>query len=377
MPGSLTKRGENRWLLRYDLPRDPKTGKRRQGTETVRGTKKDAERRLREILTELDRGNYFVPSRQTLGEYLEGWLNKYALDHAASSAATARYLLRRHVIDELGGTQLADLVPYQIDQLYTRLQAERKLSSRTIQYVHVLLKAALDRAVSLNMLPANPAARVRPPKLRQKEVKPLTDEQKELFLAAAREDRFYNLFVVALGTGMRRGEILALKWDCVDLQARTITVMASAGGSEGKTANAKRQIPIFPTVYRALKNQAALQAQEKLKAGPLYEDNGLVFANEVGKPVDPSNLVNRHFKPALQRAGLPLNTHFHALRHTFATSLLARGEDVKKVAAWIGHGDAGFTYRVYHHYIPQALDEEESARLDEVLFAGKTKRTGA
>ncbi|MBC7335427.1 MAG: site-specific integrase, partial [Clostridia bacterium] len=238
---------------------------------------------------------------------------------------------------------------------------------------------ALDRAVDLGLLAQNPAHRVKPPQLKKrKRVLPLTDDEKQRLLEAAKGDRYENLFIVALGTGMRLGELLSLTWEQVDLAAGTITVMNLHGEDdaiqEAKTESSKRSIPIFPEVHRALTNQRARLAQEKLAAGPLYEDRDLVFPNHIGRPSCPKNVRRRHYKPALERAGLPRETHFHALRHTFATSLLRRGVDVKKVSAWLGHADAGFTYRVYHHYIPEKLEPGEAERLNAILFPSRDKK---
>lgn len=179
---------------------------------------------------------------------------------------------------------------------------------------------------------------------------------------------------------MRLSELLSLTWDQVDFAAGILTVLNLRDDdeddgelNEAKTENSKRTIPIFPEVYRALKDQRARQAEEKLAAGPLHEDQGLVFPNQVGRPLNASNFRKRHYKPALERAGLPRETHFHALRHTFATSLLRKGVDVKKVSAWLGHADAGFTYRVYHHYIPEQMDPGEAQRLNTFLFPRDNK----
>jgi integrase len=387
MPGSITRQGKNSWRIRYELPRDPVTGKRRQGSETVRGTRKDAERRLMEILLQLDRGVYVEPSRVTVREYMEDFLAKYEAEHPVKKTAeNARYLLTKHVINHFGDMPLARLTSYHIDRLYTKMRQGKArggkgLSARTVRYVHTLLAAALNRAVDLNLIPYNPALKVKPPPLKKrKRVDPLTDEEKARFLEAIKGDRYENLFIVALGTGMRLGELLSLTWDQVDFAAGFITVVKKGPGTpgtdltEGKTESSKRTIPIFPDVRRALKDQRARQAEQKLYLGPLYEDHGLVFPNQLGKPENPSNVRNRHFKPALERAGLPRDTHFHALRHTFATSLLRQGVDVKKVSAWLGHADAGFTYRVYHHYIPEKIDQKEAERLNAYLFGGSSKK---
>lgn len=389
-PRGKDAKGRERWLIRYELPRDPSTGKRRQKAETFYGNKREAEKRLREILVQVDQKAFTAPSNMTVAQYMEEWLEKYRADHPVESTSdTAQSLITNHIIAEIGHLKLAELLPYHLDKLYQKLRKKadkggKGLSTRTVRYIHTLVNSALERAVDLQLIPANPAAKVKPPKLHQREVKPLTDEQRDLFLQAARDSRFYNLFVIALGTGMRMGELLRLTWDQINFAERTLTIVNmlddedDEGATDAKREGSKRTIPLVPDVVRALKAQRAAQAEEKLKAGPAYEDKKLVFANALGRPINPSNLRNRYFKPVLDKAGLPRDTHFHALRHTFATSLLRKGMDIKKVSAWLGHANAGFTYRVYHHYLPEKLDDREAERLNSFLFgSGDTKKAGS
>ncbi|WP_192868132.1 tyrosine-type recombinase/integrase [Calderihabitans maritimus] len=369
--------GRTRWLIRYELPRDPETGKRRQKAEIVYGTKKDAERRLREVLIGLDKGTYTVPTDLTVAEYMTDWLEKYEADHQnKKTISTARYLVNNHIIHELGFIKLKDLQPYHIDKLYLKLRKSKEkggkeLSTRTVRYVHSLLSSALNRAVALNLIPFNPADKVKPPRLHEKEVKPLTDEQRKRFLEAAQGSRLENLFIVALGTGARKGELLNLTWDQINFKDKTITFINMSNDdstSDAKTECSKRTIPMFPDVEKALRAQRTQQAKEKLKAGPLYNDRNLVFANEVGNPLNPSNIRNRYWIPTLRKAGLPENTHFHALRHTFATTLIRKGIEVRQVSAWLGHKDPAFTFKRYHHYIPAKIDEREAERINAMIF---------
>lgn len=248
-----------------------------------------------------------------------------------------------------------------------------------MRYVHSLLNQALERAVGLNMIAFNPASRVKPPKLHQREVMPFSDEQIALFLQALRGNRLENMFKVLLGTGIRLGEIINLRWDQVNFKEKTITVInfneddedeEIENEADAKTENSKRTIPMFPAVERALKAHHAQQAKEKLKAGPFYEDHNLVFANKLGKPFNPSNVRTRYFKPLLTKAGLP-NRAPHVLRHTFATTLIRKGIDMRIVSAWLGHKDPGFTFKKYHHYIPQRLNSEEAERINSLIFGAK------
>lgn len=352
----------------------------------MRGTKKDAERRLREILVQLDQGKWCEPTSITLGEYMRQWLDeKYAPERAANTVATARNLLRKYVIDaEIGSVPLPKLTPWMIDRLVVGIVKAGK-APRTVKFVFDLVRAALNEAVRLQVIPANPAQAVKPPRVKYREVMPLSAEEKDRLLQAAKGDRFEELFILLLATGMRPGEALGLTWDDVDFENHTLTVRSSGAadtwdrdnsrrGPRTKTEGSKRTIPLLPSAAAALRRQRRKQAAEKLRAGELYEDHNLVFAAENGRPMDLKNLRRRHWQPVLRKAGLPENTRLHALRHTFATTLLRAGEDVKRVAAWLGHRDAGFTYRVYHHYLPEKLGEAERLRLEAVLFGREGKK---
>lgn len=276
MPGKIApgiySRGKDqfsrdKWLIRYELPRVD--GKRMQKSEIFIGTKSQAIKRRREILYEIDHGSFAMPLEKELR--VKEWLAKYEADHPVPSThATARTLIKNHVIDELGELKLSKLTPYQIDQLYTKLRREKKLSTRTVRYIHSLLNQALKRAVNLNLISYNPVVKVEPPALRQREPKPFTDEQISQFLQAAKGNRLEYMFITMLGTGMRLGEAINLTWDQIDFTEKTITVINLLSKDEeavAKTENSKRTIPMFPDVEKALKAQYAQQAAEKLKSG--------------------------------------------------------------------------------------------------------------
>jgi len=233
-PG-LTKKRDSGWQIRYYLPPDPLTGARRQKSETVHGTKKDAERLLRERLREIETGQYAVRSSVTLAQYLTQWLETHSTQNIrATTTESYQSLLRLHVIPALGHLQLRDLVPAHFEKLYTTLLREGRkngrggLSLRTVQYIHALLRQALDHAVEVShLISTSPVTkRIRPKKKDAwaRKIMALTREEVNRFLAANRADRFCNLYEVVIGTGLRRGEALGLRWRDVDWDSKVIHV---------------------------------------------------------------------------------------------------------------------------------------------------------
>lgn len=375
-PRGTDAAGREKWLIRYELPR--RDGERQQKSETFIGTEKEAVKRRRDILYEIDHGTFFIPEKDiSVAEYMKNWLEKYELDHAESTYKGAKSLVKNHVINEFGNLELEKLSPYMIDKLYTKMQKTKKLASSTVRSVHTYLHQALERAVALGLIPENPVLKVKAPPLRQREPKPFTDEEIARFLEAIKGNRHEFMFITLLGTGMRLGESINLTWDNLDFSEKTIIVINLFNDDEGdektdaKTECSKRTIPMFPSVEKALKAQHSQQASEKLLAGPMYEDNNLVFANKVGKPLNPSNVRNRYFNPLLASAGLKGTPH--TLRHTFTTTLIRKGVDMRIVSAWIGHSRPGFTFSKYHHYLPPHIDSREAERINNLIFKLKEK----
>ncbi len=253
--------------------------------------------------------------------------------------------------------KLKDLKKTHIDRLY-REKLDAGLSPSTVRRVHAVLHKALEEAVKGDLIPRNPAAHANKPKVRQEEIEPLDADQAAAFLEAARGDRFEALYVLCLMCGLRQGEALALRWQDIDLDAGTLRVnrqlqrVRGGGGlrfSEPKNAS-RRTVGLPHRAVIALKSHRKRQLEEKLGAGPLYQDGGLVFASEHGTPLDAQNVVNRHYKPLLKRAGLP-PIRFHDLRHSCLSLLAQRGEPIRDLQALAGHASAAFTLQRYtHHY---------------------------
>jgi integrase len=231
-----------------------------------------------------------------------------------------------------------------------------------------LLLAGGERFWRRRCVPRN-AADVKAPRPTPEEMHPLSEDEVHTFLETAKEsgDRFEALYVLAIAMGLRRGELLGLRWDDVDLERGTLRVgraLVREGGrhvlGETKTKRGRRQINLTPRTVNALKDHRKKQLEEKMRLAGLYKDHGLIFASGVGTPVNPENLVKRSFKPLLQKAGLP-EIRFHDLRHTCATLLLGRGVHPKIVQELLGHATIAMTLDTYSHYLPSMGDQAAGA----------------
>ena len=289
----------------------------------------------------------------TLGEYLDGWLDDTRGTVRQRTWERYEQIVRVHIKPTLGRAKVKTLNPAQVRALY-RARLDEGLSPRTVQYVHVTLHKSLEQAQSDGLVARNSAKGIKAPRPKKKEIRPLAPEQARAFLAAAHGDRFEALFVLALHCGLREGELLGLKWDDVDLEAGTLRVRRTLSETRDcpifePPKNGKgRNVPLTGAAVEALRDHLARQMRE---IGEGYEDNGLVFASQTGKTMSASNVVNRHFRPLLKRAGLA-RIRLHDLRHTCATLLLIKGVHPKFVQELLGHANISITLDTYGHVIP-------------------------
>src|SRR5829696_298040 len=239
----------------------------------------------------------------------------------------------------------------------------------TVRKIHSTLHKALSQAVADGLVPRN-AADVKAPRPAPEEMHPLSEREARVFLETARGDRFEALYVLALTTGLRRGELLGLRWDDVDPESGTLRVgraLVREGGrhtlGETKSRRGRRQVNLTPRTISVLKSHRKRQLGERIKLAGLYEDHGLVFATRLGTTVNPENLVKRSFKPLLEKAGLP-EIRFHDLRHTCATLLLGRGVHPKLVQELLGHATIAMTLDTYSHFLPSMGDQTARAMED-------------
>ena len=313
---------------------------------------------MREARAGVDRGLVFDAENLALGEYLDRWLSGSARGSVKQSTFDRNEIaVRVHIKPALGRIKLKKLAPAHVQSFYQdRLDAGSAPAS--VNKLHVVLHKALDQAVRWNMIPRNPTEVVRAPRPTPKEMHPLSADQTRTLLEAARGDKHEALYVLAIHTGMRQGELLGLKWQDVDLENATVSVrrtLTKSGGrlllGEPKTKKSRRTIQLTDEAARALREHLVRQVEHIQRHGDLYRDEGLIFASKVGTLINPTNLRQRSFASLLKQAALP-KIRFHDLRHTCATLLLSRNVHPKFVQELLGHANIAITLDTYSHVIP-------------------------
>jgi integrase len=332
-------------------------------------TKTEAQRALREAMTDADRGLTFDANSLALGEYLGRWLED-SVKGTVRNTTYERYeqIARKHITPALSNAKLRDLTPAHVRGLYK--EKLKALSPRTVQYIHVTLHKALKQAVNDGLIPRNVTEAVKPPQVRREEIRPLTPEQVNILLDAARGNRLEALYVLAVHTGLRQGEMLGLKWEDVDLETGKIqvrrTLTTTKDGpvlSTPKPKGSRRSVKLTQSAVEALRGHLQRQLGEIDRAGSLWEENGLIFASETGEPLERRSIIKYQFKKLLTCAGLP-DIRFHDLRHTCATLLLGRNVNPKIVSEMLGHATIAITLDTYSHVLPNMQNEAAKALED-------------
>ncbi len=379
MKGYIRKRGEKSWALCVELARDPETRKRKQHFQTINGTKKDAERALREILQTVENGSFIKTSKLTVGEYLEEWLQGYVKTNT-SPRTRERYgqIIHLHLIPSLGPIQLTLLQPLQIQNYYSKaLQSGRRdnkggLSAKTVHYHHRILFEALRHGVKHGILTRNVAKSVDPPKPQYKEPVILGPSEVNLLLNASKHSPYYLIFFTAIYTGMRRSELLGIRWCDVDLDFATLSItqtlqQLSTGEfifREPKTSHGRRLVSLPPALALLLREHRMKQEAEQFALGKLFKSSDLIFCHPNGLPLRP-NSIARAFGSVAKRIGL-LKARFHDLRHAHATIMLRQGIHPKIVSERLGQSSITMTLDIYSHVIP-GLQEAAALRFEEGL----------
>jgi integrase len=377
--GRVFRRGET-WSFVVDLPPAP-DGRRRQRKKGGFRTRKEAEAALAALLTDVQKGTVLEPSRQTLAAYLDDWLASAAPSLRPTTVQGYESAIRNWIVPRIGGIRLQTVTPQVLQRLYAELsEAGRQngnggLSPRSVKLAHTVLHLALGRAAMWRLIPANPAAlKLDLPRQVRREMTTWTAEEARRFLDATKNDRLAALWVLMLGTGMRRSEAVGLRWEAIDFARNRLAVVSTvvvvgskACLSEPKTPESRRVVHLDGPVLTALRAHRKRQAAEQLSAGPGWRESGLVFTSVVGGMLDPHN-VRRTFDLAIAKAGVP-QIRLHDLRHTFATLALGAGAHPKQVQEMLGHADVSITLDIYAH-VTEDMHRDAAERIGRLLFPG-------
>ena len=369
--GSIRKRKDGRWEGRYTAGHDPATGK--QIFKSVLGkTQAEVKEKLKKALVEAGQIDFTKSGKYTVGTWMDEWFENVAkIKVRPSSHQTYRGYIDNHIKPNIGNIPLEKLTTMDLQKLYRtlltkgrvdRIEAEKQprgLSAKTVRNINQVISSALDLAVAQKIIPGNPTDACELPKVEHREMQTIPEEQLQAFFAEARATGVYEMYYIELATGLRRGELLGLKWQDIDWKNGIIKVRRQIARVDGqiveaplKTKNSYRTVTISPQAIEVLK-------QQKAKTHDQY-----VFPSPNGGPISPDS-VNNMLKRVLARAGIP-KVRFHDLRHTFATIALQNGVDIKTVSGMLGHFSAGFTLDTYAH-VTTAAQKEAAQTMGNVL----------
>src|SRR5664279_3610817 len=366
--GTVYKRPDGTWVAQVDLGW---VGGRRRRRTVYAKTERAVLAKRDEVRAQITKGVDLTAPPKTLTQWLTEWLTTVKSSDGTGPATIARYdqITRVHLIPQLGTVKLAALTPRHVQSLLLKLQGVA--APATIVKVHGVLRNALADAERMDLVSRNVAKAVRPPRLSRTERRSLTPAEAGTLLSHLKGDRLEAVFIVALSTGLRRGEVLGLRWQDVDLEGRVLFVRQALQRVDRalkmvppKTHRSSRPIPLPQFAVTAFSQQKVRQANDRRLVGRAWEDGGLVFTTEIGTPLEPRN-VNRRFYAARSAAGLEW-VRLHDLRHAFATVLLDQGEGLRTVMDLLGHSTIRLTADTYGHVLPSRARKAADV-IDKVL----------
>lgn len=361
------------WEGRNTCGFDPETGKQKQHSISGK-TQAEVAQKLREVTAEIGQGTFKEACKLTVGEWSIIWDKDYLIGVKPRTQEAYRSILCTHIRPGLGAIKLEVLNAHTIQHFYNGL-SQKGLSAKTVKNVHGVLHELLQQAVRIGYLRMNPSDACTLPRVVKKEIKPLGDDAIRQFLAAIQGHRFEILLMVTLFTGLREGEVLGLSWDRVDFDKGTLLIdrqLQRAKDESGERCyslvplkNDKwRRITPADSVMELLRRQWSRQAEWRLRAGPAWEDSGLVFTNELGEHLSPYT-VYHNFKRLAASIGIP-EARGHDLRHSYAVAAIKSGDDIKTVQGNLGHATASFTLDVYGHVTDQ-MQRDSAERMQKFI----------
>lgn len=365
--GSYVERSPGAWLITVPLGSDA-SGKRRRQRFTVKGNKAAAKKALRQEMAKRDNGFGVAPDRITTGEWLTRWLERHIASGKIGPRAADRYdgIVKKHLIPAIGAVKLQALRADQIDDLKTAwlngtaTTTDKPLSGGTVHKFLVILRQSFADALKKDVISRNPLDKVAAPSVKVSiERRALSEDEITTLVRASANTRYDVPIRFTLATGLREGELLAVRWSDVDLDRAMVTIertLLYVGGkvqfAKPKSQRSKRSIELSAATVQLLRTHRAAQAEHRLKIGPLWQEHGLVFPSLIGTPWLPRAFY-RSYRAVVNRAGLTDagSVNWHALRHTAASQWLRHGADVYAVSRRLGHGSAAFTMDVYGHLL--------------------------
>jgi len=376
MRGHIARRGKSSWRLKFDLGTDPTTGERQTRFVTVRGKRQDAERELSKLLNAAHDGTLVEPSKITVGDYLSAWLDGA---HGLSPKTIERYreLVDRQIVPHLGAIALQKLRPAHIQDWHAKLLKAGRvdggpLSARSVGHAHRVLHRAIERAVKGEIVSRNVVHVIKPPKVEAEEIEALSGEQMAAVLVALEGHSLFPIVATALGTGVRRGELLALRWADVDLDAGIVRIERSVEETRAglafkapKTRHGRRTVSLSSITVDALRAHKVKQLETRMALGQgKATAETLVFSRLDGAPLSPNGL-SCDWNRVCKARKLPPVT-FHGLRHSHASALITAGVDVLTVSRRLGHGSPVVTLGVYAHLL-ENTDTKAASAIEAVL----------
>ncbi|NCB29826.1 MAG: site-specific integrase [Clostridia bacterium] len=360
--GSVRKRSDGTWEARVTIGTLP-NGKPHRKSLYGR-TRSEVAAKMNDLQNTLQKGLITNPTEMAVGE----WLDYYMVEYKKRTVKPTTYInysvkVKNHIKPEIGRYKLKSLRQNEVQKFINAL-SDKGLAPATVISTYKLFHGALETAQNDGLIVRNVADQVKLPKLVKAPIEVLTQEQQDLFVEKAKETYMGCIFILGLCTGMRKGELIGLKWGDIDYEGkqlhvrRTINVVKDLDNPQGKwylgfgtpkTEASKRSIPLHETAIRVLKDIKAQQDAYKKKFGVAYEDNDLVFSTQQGRPLDPRNM-GRTFKKVCNKAGLT-DFHIHCLRHSFATRGLENGVDICVMQKYLGHATMKETADTYTHVL--------------------------
>lgn len=363
--GSIYQReSDGLWCTSVDL--GIINGKRRR--KVIYGkTRKEVADKLKALHRDQSIGVNVAPEQYTVEQFLNRWLDEVICNREPRTQVSYRATINNHIVPLIGHYKLQKLLPEHVQAMANALrqkqpaEGKRKLGPRSVEYACLVLSRALNQAKRWGYVAKNVVNDVELPKARRPKIQPATEQQARALLAAVKGHRLEGIYWVALFLGLRRGEVLGLKIESLDLETRTLRIDGSLQRvgkelvrSNTKTESSQRTLPVPEPVIRVLRAHLERLEAERLSAGDDWEEHGYLFPTERGTPIEPSNLI-RHFKAALKRAGLPATTRFHDLRHWCASLLISYKVHPKAIQEILGHANITTTLNVYGHLLPNVL----------------------